>query len=127
MSSIVFEEKNDNLQSVVMRCPFYLHCTIEKNKRELQNEFGSSLKIFVRNSPYDTFSYEHIFHLLTKNFNCENAEFNVFLFDYISDVDIISSLIELFNQLYSTKFSLELNEREFTVKSSDEILLQSSL
>lgn len=127
MSSIVFEEKKGNLHSVVMRCPFYLHCTIEKNERELQNELGSSLKIFVRNSAYDTFSYEHIFHLLTKNSNCENTEFNVFLFDYISDFDIIASLIELFNQLYSTNFSLESNEREFTVKSSNEILLQSSL
>lgn len=129
MDSIVFKHKEQNKLSIVMKSPFYIHFLVEENDFESSDCEASSnhLKIIIRNSVYDGFSYEYIFHSLTKIFNCEHTVFNLFLFENIDDIDILSNLIMFFNHIYSCSFSIELDEIGFIVKNKNEILFQSCL
>ena len=127
MESIVFESKQENSHNIVFKCPFYIHCLMEYIHSENKENRPNSFKINFRNNLYDNFPYEFILHEIAKFLKCENIEFNIFLFENIQDIDILSIMINLFNHIYSCNFNVEINENIFVIKNPEQILFKFSI
>lgn len=124
MDNIVFEERTENTHSIIYKDNNYMHIVSETNPKELSSS-ANTLKILLRNSNFDNFTYDLVFYTLTKILNCTNTTFKVFLFEETENLAILKELINFLNRSYGSRISFESDETHYIIRNENEIIFQS--